>query len=130
MSTLRLVFNVKPTNSLQVGDIVFGTPINTSHSSGFTKSTGETYRIGSVKSIYYNDGSEDTPNSVAGWRIEVNTDGTIPQPSDSDYFYFVKNSKVNTSGVSGYYAEVKFTNDGLNEAELFSIGSDVTESSK
>lgn len=130
MSTLRLVFHLQPPKALQVGDIVFGTPIDTSHSSGFTKSTGETYRIGSVKSIYYNDGSEDTPNSVAGWRVEVNTDGTIPQPSDNDYFYFVKNSKVNTSGVSGYYAEVKFTNDGLNEAELFSIGSDVTESSK
>ena len=34
------------------------------------------------------------------------------------------------SSLIGYYAEVKFTNDSTEEAELFSVGMDVSESSK
>lgn len=121
MSTIKISFTNEPNKALQVGDIVFYT--STTSSNGFNKNTGETYKIGSVKSVEYS-----TDNSA--WEVVVNTDGTIPTPSDTDYFYFVKNSEANTSGVSGYYAEIKFTNDSLKEAELFSVGSDVVESSK
>ena len=47
-----------------------------------------------------------------------------------DYIYFVKDSRANVSGVSGYYAEVKLTNNKTSKAELFSVGSEISESSK
>ena len=41
-----------------------------------------------------------------------------------------KDSRVNTSGVKGYYAEVKFVNNSSEKAELFAIGSQIQPSSK
>ena len=43
---------------------------------------------------------------------------------------FAKNKEVNSSSLKGYYAEVKFVNNSNEKAELFSIGSGVSESSK
>ena len=43
---------------------------------------------------------------------------------------FSKNKQVNTSGISGYYAEVEFKNDSTTKAELFSVGSQASLSSK
>ena len=47
----------------------------------------------------------------------------------SDYFMFVKNQIINTSGLLGYYADVTFKNNSKKKAELFAISSEVTESS-
>ena len=45
---------------------------------------------------------------------------------------FGKDATVNTSGVKGYYAELVFKNSNSTSAkvELFSVSSEVTESSK
>ena len=43
---------------------------------------------------------------------------------------FSKNTSVNNSSLLGYYAEVKLTNTRTDKIELFSIGSEVTQSSK
>ena len=43
---------------------------------------------------------------------------------------FVKNQVINSSSLVGYYANAKFENDSIAKAELFSVGSEVTESSK
>jgi len=51
-------------------------------------------------------------------------------PSHGDFIMFAKDNAVNLSSVLGYYAEVTFNNNSREEAELFSIGSDVFESSK
>jgi len=50
--------------------------------------------------------------------------------STNDYVMFVKNQVINTSGVSGYYAEAKFENNSKTKAEIFAVSSEVTESSK
>ena len=46
------------------------------------------------------------------------------------FISFAKEKKVNTSSLLGYYADVKFINDSTKKAELFSVGSEVAESSK
>ena len=51
-------------------------------------------------------------------------------PSVGDYIFFVKNQVVNMSGLRGYYADVKLENDAKNKVELFSLNSEITESSK
>tara|TARA_R100000278_G_scaffold2124_1_gene4121 strand:- start:1056 stop:1445 length:390 start_codon:yes stop_codon:yes gene_type:complete len=46
------------------------------------------------------------------------------------YFFIVKNNQVNKSSVKGYYAETSFINNSRNKAELFSVGSEIQQSSK
>jgi hypothetical protein len=51
-------------------------------------------------------------------------------PAQGDYISFVKDKKANTSSLLGYYAEVNFVNYETGKIELFSVGSEVSESSK
>ena len=46
------------------------------------------------------------------------------------YYFFTKNQVINTSSLSGYYADVQFQNNSRVKAELFAVSSEVTESSK
>ena len=51
----------------------------------------------------------------------------------NDFIMFSKDNKVNLSNILGYYAKVKMINDlsGAGKAaELFSVGAEVTQSSK
>ena len=57
-------------------------------------------------------------------------DGVVSPPDDGDYISFAKDKRVNTSSLLGYYASVKFVNDSRGKVELFSIGSEIQESSK
>jgi len=43
---------------------------------------------------------------------------------------FVKSNIVNTSSLRGYYADVKLENNSTDKIELFSVGSEITLSSK
>ena len=60
--------------------------------------------------------------------IEINSSLTSVDPDD--FIMFSKDNKVNKNSLVGYYAEIKFENNSNNKAELFSIGSEVTQSSK
>ena len=60
----------------------------------------------------------------------ANNDITLPVHGNNPYYFFIKDSSVNTSGLLGYYAEVKMVNNSPQKAELFSIGSEIFESSK
>ena len=55
---------------------------------------------------------------------------TNPGVTADDFIMFSKNKAVNNSSLLGYYAEVKLSNDSTGKVELFSIGSEVTQSSK
>ena len=55
---------------------------------------------------------------------------TNPGVTADDFIMFSKNKAVNNSSLLGYYAEVKLSNDSTDKVELFSIGSEVTQSSK
>ena len=48
----------------------------------------------------------------------------------NDYVMFVKPEVINTSSLVGYFADVNIKNNSLVKAELFSVGSEVTESSR
>ena len=61
--------------------------------------------------------------------VQYDADEVSP-PSDGDYISFAKDKRVNTSSLLGYYASVKFVNDSKGKVELFSIGSEIQESSK
>jgi len=60
--------------------------------------------------------------------VTVDSSGIVP--SEQDYVLFVKNQVVNKTSLKGYYANVKFENNSKRAAEIFSVGSEITESSK
>ena len=43
---------------------------------------------------------------------------------------FSKDAAINTSGLTGYHATVKMKNTSTTESELFSVGSEIVQSSK
>lgn len=97
--------------------------------------------------VYYTTGGgpnggfneADLLNTILLGEIIVVTDTTIivaydntivnPPPQGS-YISFAKNKKINTSSLLGYYALVNLHNNAKGKVELFSIGSEITESSK
>ena len=116
---IQLTFN-SVNVSAQVGDIVYY----------------------SVPSPGGNTGSFDAANLAStrflgniilinGNTITVQYDDTVAvPPPEFAFISFVKNKKINTSSLLGYYSSVSFVNDSTKKAELFSIGSEISESSK
>ena len=126
MATTTLTFANKINASAQVGDTAYY--VTTSSQGGFTTSlnvstptTENIYvKIGTIKSI-----------NTARLIMVCNTDLTSGQiPTTSHFIFFSKDNIANMSTALGYYAEVKLKNNSTTEAELFSIGCDIFESSK
>lgn len=110
MDQITLTFSNPIQASVQVGDTLYYTndPMGTN-----------IVKIGDVVSINY---SANT--------IVCNILPQTVRPTETSFILFTKDNKVNTSGILGYFAEVELRNDSLNKAELFSVGSEIFESSK
>ena len=102
--------------SLQVGDIAYYSPVS-EMSSNNNQLAGY--------SMLPTGGMEIT--EIGPSYIKVAENITIPEES---FLLFVKNNQVNTSSLKGYYASVRMSNDTINRAELYSLGSEVVKSSK
>jgi hypothetical protein len=111
--------------SLQVGDLVFYTPLGNS-SGGFDFSNNPPLLFGEVVEILNNEiivlyDDQNNPNAIPQNQTDV---------YPGDYIMFAKNKVVNTSKLKGYYLEAEFVNNSKSKAELFSVGSQIYESSK
>ena len=51
-------------------------------------------------------------------------------PPDGSFIMFGKDSSINLSGLTGYFAEVQIKNNSKEKAEMYSIASEITVSSK
>ena len=109
-----LTFSDNVNASLQIGDIIyFQTPtIN-----------GLFNTIDSSNIIKYGDVTAITNDTITVNLIDS-------APVADDYIMFAKNHAINTSSLLGYFADVQFENNSTGKIELFSVGSEVTESSK
>lgn len=118
MAIIQILMSFPVINvSAQVGDIVYCT--NQGAAGGFNASTlSQTRRIGPILAIN-------------GGTITVRYNDQLTfGPGQGDFISFAKDKTVNTSSLLGYYAEVKFVNNSRHEVELFSVGSEIQESSK
>tara|TARA_R100001082_G_scaffold95746_1_gene63078 strand:- start:491 stop:877 length:387 start_codon:yes stop_codon:yes gene_type:complete len=123
-----LTFSSDVNVSLQVGDIVYYSPTATTGNFSTVNNTGTIVTFGVVTAIY-NDG--DPTLLVPPFSIVVIYDDTaVSPPVVTDYIMFAKNKEVNSSSLKGYYAEIKLMNYSTEKIELFSVGSEVSESSK
>jgi hypothetical protein len=118
MINLELTFDSINT-SIQVGDLVFYLPTVDSEG-GFDYSSSTPLLFGTVTHV------GDTVIHVAYDSVN----NPYPAPNISDYIMFAKNKSVNISNLKGYYLEATFINDSNKKIELFSVGSEVSESSK
>ena len=118
--TIDITFSSPINFSLTEGDIVFFCP--TATDGDFTKATSDPKKIGKVKTIATNEAGDIV--------VTVNIKNNQASPSATDYFFFSKDVAANYSGLTGYYAEVKMTNNKTTKAELYALGSQFVESSK
>ena len=122
--------------SLEIGDIGYFTS-NTNTLGGFTTAiTADIIAFGVVQDISRDTipqtvtfAWDDSPIAIGNIGGQI-TYSTIQIPYQGDYIFFGKSEVVNSSSLLGYYAEVKFVNDSEEKAELFSVGSEISESSK
>ena len=120
MAVLTLTFSAPLNVSCQVGDTAYY--VNTTASGGFTVNSNNVTEIGTIKAI---TGGTTTAPTIT---IDTSLPNTIN--TQSYYIFFSKDNIANMSTTLGYYAEVKLKNNSTTEAELFSIGCDIFESSK
>ena len=110
--------------SAQVGDIIYYTPFNGNSQGGFNQAgLANTILLGPIISI------TTLVDGTVSITVEYDDVATSP-PSQGDFISFVKDKRINTSSLLGYYASVNFVNNSTDKIELFSVGSEVVESSK
>ena len=90
------------------------------------------YNKNSVPTLVGNISDKGTDEETGLDYVLVDAD-TSPNGLDlqqNEFFMFKKDEQINNSRLLGYYADVKLVQDSTKKAELFSLGSEVTESSK
>jgi hypothetical protein len=68
--------------------------------------------------------------SISGTTIIINAAAGVAPPSTGDFVFYVKDPVGHVGSLKGYYAEIQFRNNTINYAELFSVGTEIFESSK
>tara|TARA_R100001594_G_scaffold124544_1_gene161370 strand:- start:25 stop:390 length:366 start_codon:yes stop_codon:yes gene_type:complete len=121
MAYIDLTFNTTSLNnnmSISVGDTVYYT--NPTTSGGFTVSSTNVL-IGTVDSI---------SNTDTTTTIKADCELSLVPPTTDSFIFFSKNNAIHSSSVKGYYSLIEFKNNSTSSIELFSVGCDVSESSK
>ena len=133
MAEYNIRFSNKINKSLQVNDYVYAI------SSGDTVSATDLVgRVSEVRNANFTADTEELIQDANGVNpgeenyIETKQaiTGAIKVPSAGDFIMFRKDNRVNNCSLKGYYAEVTLTNTDASKKELFSLGSEITESSK
>ena len=123
--TLTNITNLN--TSLQVGDMIYVAPapltnlFNSSNKSGgnINASNG----VGFLRKI------EQNPLIPTTYTLSIDDNLHTATVNTGDFIMFSKHNQSDDD-IKGYYMEVKLVNDSREKAELFSLGSEVTESSK
>ena len=120
---ITLPANNELNQSVQAGDILYYITANTIVG-GFqvNANSSEMVQIGEIQSI-----TGDGINTQVVLTCTI--DATTTPPQDGDFLFFGKNRQVNEASIIGYYADLKFSNDSREKAELFSAACDITISS-
>jgi len=114
MPTVDLTFSNNINVSVQVGDIVYYSPTTLT---GTHDTAGAIIELGNVIDVR-------EKAMVVEYQI-----GTF-LPSANDFIMFAKDRPVNMSSLLGYFAEFRIVNNSRDEAEMYSVSVDITESSK
>ena len=127
MPTVSLTFTNPINVSAQVGDTAYY--VRVSAQGGFTASLNVS--TPTTENIIVEIGTIRSINAARLIMVcnTILTAGQLPT-RDTEFIFFSKDNIAHASTTLGYYAEVKLKNNSTTEAELFSIGCDMFESSK
>ena len=123
--TLHFPASVIINTSVQVGDTAYYLNSTNALGTHIHSEYNDIIEIGKVTAI--NRGDEGGGAILCEWA-PLPAAAYFPPPGS--YIMFSKDNKVNLSTLLGYYAEIEIVNNSKEEAELFSIASDVFVSSK
>ena len=122
MPNITVTFSFDLNESVQLGDTLH-----------YVNPTNDTLQGGDVIP-FNNDGIIEvgtiTTVNYATNTIVADIQNSTALPTGSSFFLFSKDNRANMASLLGYYAEVEFTNNSTEKAELFSVGSEIFESSK
>tara|TARA_R110002126_G_scaffold271669_1_gene415555 strand:- start:374 stop:727 length:354 start_codon:yes stop_codon:yes gene_type:complete len=105
--------------SLQIGDFAyFSNGYTTASGSPVTHASSPVF-VGKITEIGNNYIKIDSP------AVSLNTGNNA-----GHFLMFSKDTKVNKNSLLGYYAEVELENNSTDKIEMFSLSSEVTQSSK
>ncbi len=113
MDTITLTFDFPINVSVQIGDIVYFTNSPTANDDTDIKLIGKILNI---------NRSQNTIQAEIGANAE--------RPTLTSFILFTKDNTMNLGSVLGYYAKIQFRNGSTKESEIFSVGSEIFESSK
>ena len=122
MPNITVTFSFDLNESVQLGDTLH-----------YVNPTNDTLQGGDVIP-FNNDGiievGEITSVNYATNTIVADIQNSTALPTGTSFFLFSKDNRANMASLLGYYAEVEFTNNSTDKAELYSAGSEIFESSK
>jgi len=121
MPAIQLTFNQVLNSSVQIGDIAYSVPTNGLDIFNISN-MDNVIELGPIETI------EIGPPSVITVNYPANN---VPSNNgQTNFIMFSKDNTVNMSSILGYYAEVKLVNKSRSKIELFSISSQIDNSSK
>ena len=122
MPNITVTFSFDLNESVQLGDTLH-----------YVNPTNDTLQGGDVIP-FNNDGiiqvGAITTVNYATNTIVADIQNSTALPTGTSFFLFSKDNRANMASLLGYYAEVEFTNNSTEKAELYSVGSEIFESSK
>ena len=121
MPAFNLIFENPINESVQIGDIAYYAPTNGIDIFDVSSMSG-VIELGEIIEI-----SNTNPYIIV---VEYPLGTFTSTPVSNGFIMFSKNNAVNTSSLLGYYMDVKLINTSTSKIELFSIGSEISESSK
>ena len=132
MAIFTIPFDFELNVSIQPTDILYMSPVSsdqggTNHP--FNTSSTAPVAIGIVTNVDHN--AKTITVNTAGFLVgNPPAELELIDLSNSDYLFFSKDRRVNTSGIVGYYAETEYRNYTKRQAEIFATAVDFVESSK
>ena len=130
MAEYNIRFSNKVNKSLQVNDYVYAI----STGADAVSATDLVGRVSEVRNANFIADTNDFNGNAITTGVFDNQNPpqeiALKVPLGGDFIMFRKDNRVNNCSLKGYYAEVTLTNTDVNKKELFSLGSEITESSK
>jgi len=120
MPLITIGFSQDINVSIQVGDLAWYIPTNVQGAQGNQYNTNDIDNVVLIGPV----------TNINGNILTIDLNSGNNAPAVTDFIMFSKDNRANISGVLGYYANVKLVNDSKDKVELFSVASEVFESSK
>tara|TARA_R100000541_G_scaffold57662_2_gene68001 strand:- start:353 stop:712 length:360 start_codon:yes stop_codon:yes gene_type:complete len=119
MATITLTIGGSLNSSLCIRDQAYTCSL--ASSGGFKSNDGNIVDLGAVTAI------DNSTNTIT---VDVGSTVIGTNALNNKMLLFSKDNIVNTSGLTGYYAEVKMSNTSIIKSELYAVNSEVVQSSK